>query len=428
MESELIQNRGEIEPFWLRIPKFFAYPAQSSVLWVMIGFSLLQALTYLPAIDWIVALLLWLAAYKYSYEVLVHTAEGHLDPPESRYMAGTDSMGLKQFFLTTGMILMVWAVAMITGSMFLTGILALFLLFALPAAIITLAMTQNVASALNPVIWISLISRVGLPYLIVVFFLFLMVSGMGTLEAFIVPDDKTTFILMRPVFYFIDFYFMVAMFHLMGYMIYQYHEELGVEVKAHVERPSVRAAAPDEPLIAETKAMIQDGNLTEAVEKIGNVIRRQGGTQDLHEHYRKLLRLSGNTQGQLEHAELYIPVLLEALELPYKAVDVVADCYRAKPSFTLSNPKYITTIAEHADRKGLHKLALQLTSGFAKRFPNHPDIPRNYFLAARILSDKMGEDTKALGIMHSLLKKYPDHPLQPQIRQYAQTLENIVAT
>ena len=97
--------------------------------------------------------------------------------------------------------------------------------------------------------------RIGIPYFLVVFFLFLMITGMGTLEAFITPSSTLGNALMQHMFYFIEFYFMVAMFHLMGYMIYQYHEELGIEVNSDNERASVRAASPDFPLIAETREM-----------------------------------------------------------------------------------------------------------------------------------------------------------------------------
>ncbi len=425
MESDLIRDNRRIEPFWLRIPKFFTYPAQGSVLLVLAGFSVLQVLTLLPAIGWLVSLLLWLAAYKYAYEVLVHTAEGNLDPPESRFMAGTDSIGIQQFFLTVGMVLMVWAVMILTRSLFLTGFTALFLMFAFPAAVITLAMTQNLASALNPVIWVSLMQRIGFPYFLVVLFLFLMITGMGTLEAFITPGSMLGYALMQPMFYFIEFYFMVAMFHLMGYMIYQYHEELGIEINSDNERASVRAASPDAPLIAETKEMVQDGNLPEAAEKVGRIIRAQGGTPELHDHYRKLLRLKGDSRELVQHAGQYIPILLDALGLPYKAVDVAAECYRLDPKFSLANPAYITMLAEHANQQGKHTLVMQLTSGFAKRFPDHRDIPKNFFMVARILTDNKGEDKKALGILQSLLKKYPNHPLQPEIHEYAQTLENM---
>ncbi len=425
MESELVQNHGRIQPFWLRIPSFFAYPSQKSVLMVMIGFSVLQVFTFIPGVDWIVALLLWLAAYKYSYEVLVHTAEGNLDPPESRYMAGTDSMGLRQFFLIVGMILMVQGVWWFTESMIIAGIVSLFMLLAFPAAIITLAMTRSLFAALNPATWISLMTRVGGPYFLVFFFLFLMVSSMGALEAFLEPDSFLLYTLMRPVFYFIDFYFMVAMFHLMGYMIYQYHEELGVEVTVTNERPSTRAAAPDEPLIAQSKDLIQEGKLAEAVEVVGGKLRSQGGTPELHEHYRQLLHLKKDKRALLEHANQYLPILLESVENPSKAVEVVAECYKIDPKFSVSYPDYVTTLAEHANNRGKHKVALLLTSGFAKRFPNHPDIPINYFLAARILTDRLGEDGKALAILRSLRKKYPEHPLQPEIQRYTQTLESI---
>ncbi len=425
MESELVHDHGRIQPFWLRIPSFFAYPSQKSVLMVMIGFSVLQIFTFIPGVDWIVALLLWLAAYKYSYEVLVHTAEGHLDPPESRYMAGTDSMGLRQFLLVIGMMLMVQGVWWFTESMIISGVFALCLLLAFPAAIITLGMTRSLFAALNPITWISLISRIGGPYFLVFFFLFLMVTSVGSLEAFIAPDGELMYVLMRPIFYFLDFYFMVAMFHLMGYMIYQYHEELGVEVTIPYSRPSDRAASPDSPVISQAKDLVQEGRLAEAVDLVGGQLRSRGGTPELHEHYRKLLLLKKDKRALLEHANQYLPILLESVENPHKAVDVVAECYKMDPQFSVSYPAYVTTLAEHANRRGMHKLALLLTSGFAKRFPNHPDIPVNYLLAAKILTDRLGEDEKALAILRSLKKKYPEHPLQPEIQHYTQTLENI---
>ena len=115
--------------------------------------------------------------------------------------------------------------------------------------------------------------RIGFPYFLVFLFLFLMITGMGTLEAFITPSSMLGYALMGPVFYFIEFYFMVAMFHLMGYMIYQYHEELGIEIDSDNERASVRAASPDAPLIAEAKEMVQDGNAQSGLVGLNSTFR-----------------------------------------------------------------------------------------------------------------------------------------------------------
>jgi len=404
----------------------FAYPARPAALAPIVGLSILNILTFLPGVGFFVRALLWLAAWKYAYEVLANTARGRLDPPESRYVASTEFLAVKQFALTVIMIGMLMAVAALGKSGALTVLAALFLALALPAGIMTLAMTRSLTAALNPFTWIEIMRRIGIPYLVGALFLGMMLSGMGSVEYFLLPAAESSWY-MGSVFYFIELYFLVAMFYLMGYMIYQYHDALGVQLSATRKPLPGRENAPDQAMLNAAQALVAAGDIDQAIANLKREINTRGATPQVHDHYRKLLHIKGDKHTLLEHGHEYAMILLRALEQPKKALRVVEDCFKLDSGFDLHNAQAITELAELAERYGNYKLALKLTSGFARKYPGNRHIAQNYFLSAKIMSDKLNQDEKALGVLRSLLKQFPDHELQPEIAQYAQMLEGIVA-
>src|SRR5690606_22033766 len=73
---------NEIVPFWLRLREISSYPFRGAALYTMLVLLVLMQAGVLPAIGWVIALVAWLAAYKYAFEVLRETADGRMESPE----------------------------------------------------------------------------------------------------------------------------------------------------------------------------------------------------------------------------------------------------------------------------------------------------------------------------------------------------------
>lgn len=427
--SELFQSRPEIEPVWNRLPQFFAYPLKPAVLIVLVAFTVLYAVSW-----WLffpVSTVLWLFAlmglYKFAYEVLAETASGSMDPPEGGYSAGTDYMVFKHVGLMMVMPLASVLVGGATGSPAAFWMVTLFLVLAWPAAIITLAMTESLIAALNPLTWAAMMGRIGWPYLAACAFLFLMQSSESFVTSIAAQMMGRINVTTMSVGFFIGGYFLMASFHLMGYLVYQYHEELGVEVDGE-SLEATDARTEDQRLVAESRQLVEDGRAEEAVELLGNHLRQRGGEPALHDQYRKLLRLREDNDRLLEHGREYVTLLLQSFEDKRKALRVTEECLDIDPEFRPADGSQVRELVDQADRFDLDHLVVRLSNGFAKRFPKHRDIPAVHLVAARHLSEKKGKDELALKVLKDLQARYPDHELREEIDRQVALLEKVIGS
>lgn len=405
--SELLDKRRRIEPVWNVIPQFFKYPFKLDVLPTLLFIAFGSLLTLIPVLGVIAWLLLWATLFKLSYEILSSTASGHMDGPPA-VMQMSDGIMFKHIGLLLLMILGYVVVAGFVGSPLLSLLLGLFVLLALPAAIMTLAMTQSLLAALNPATWVKIMGITGAAYLLTSVFLLLMLLSRTWVEGLLLPLVGNSMALFNIVSWAITGYFMAASFHLMGYLLYQHHAELGIEPSVD---PADDGADEQHPLIAQATEQVRSGQPEEAISMLQQEIERRGAEPEVHEFYRKLLKNRGDQDKLARHGDVYIPVLIHAQEDIDRAVDVAEESLAAHPDFQLRNPGDVLPLARHAFKRGRHKLVLKLGNGFGKRNPKHPDLPELYFLAAQSLIETNGNSEQAVKTVRQLIKRFPDHPL-----------------
>ncbi len=410
-----------IVPFWNRLREISLYPLHADAMLTICVLALCHLVGYLPGMLGFVAdLVVWVAMYKYAFECLRASANGRLTPPEGSVNV-EDRTGWNQIWLQV-----VFIAAGIAGFLLLGsgGGLAVLLVLGLcwPAAVMSLAMDENLMHALNPATWLAILARLGWPYVAVVLLYFVFFASQLYAQAFamsLLPGFLA--IILVSV---ISHYVIVATFHLMGYLIYQYHEEVGYE-PVQAPAPLRRAMAdPDQETLDEAAQLVRDGNPDAACERIAEQLRSRGGTEALHAQYRKLLALGNRRDEQLRHGREWITLLLSQ-DKDRRAVDVVRECLDLDPAFQPASPDDVARIAQKAVDAGNTQVALKLLSGFHKRHPKHRDIPRNYLLAAKLLAERMGKDAEARTLLDQLVKAYPEHPLAPEIATYREFLDKL---
>lgn len=412
--SELFEERRKIEPVWNVIPQFFKYPFKADVLPMLLFITFGSLLMLIPILGVIAWLLLWTMLFKLSYEILSSTASGHMDgPPAVMQMSG--GIMFKHIGLLLMMVLGYVVVAAFTGSPLLSLLLGLFVLLALPAAIMTLAMTQSLLAALNPVTWVMIMRITGAAYLLTSVFLFLMLMSRTWVEGLVLPLVGNSMALFNIVSWAITGYFMAASFHLMGYLLYQHHDELGIEPTVD---PHESGSDDEHPLIAQAMDLIRQGQPDEAISTLQQEIEKRGAEPEVHEFYRKMLHNRGDRDRLVEHGAIYIPALIHAHENVDRAVDVAGETLSARRDFELRDPGDTLPLARRAFERGLHKLVLRLSSGFGKRHPKHPDLPELYFLAAQSLIETGGNSEQAVKTVRQLVKRFPDHPLSDDMSRF----------
>jgi len=415
----------EIVPFWNRLREISLYPAHTGAMTTIIVLALCHLLDFLPLgiLGWLIDLLIWVALYKYAFECLRATANGRLEPPEIA-VSVDDSLGWSQIWLQVAFFVFNLFAFILLGPVG-GAIVAIFLALALPGAIMSLAMDENLGLALNPATWIAVMTRLGWPYMAVAGLYFLFGVSQRYAQAMVVPFLPT--FLSVIVFHFITNYVVVATFHLMGYLIYQYHDEIGYEPA--VAETALRRAAddPDQRFLDEAAERVRDGKPEAACDLISTQLRGRGGSEAMHSQYRKLLALLGRRDEQLRHGREWITILL-AQDKDRRAVDVTRECLELDPAFELAEPDEVTRVARKAVDVGATQVALKLVSASYKRHPKHADVPQNCLLAAKLLAERMGKEDTARKLLDQVLQAFPQHPLKDEVAAYRKFLDKLATT
>ncbi len=419
------QRNRAIEPFWQRLSQITTYPLQREALFTIVALAVMRLVVYVPVLGWLLDLMVTIAILRYAGEVLYRTAHGKMDPPAG--YSADDQRGWTLFWVQLVLFVLAMFGAFLGEALeapVLGVVVVAFVALATPGALISAAIDGDWLHALNPLLWLQVMLRLGIPYLLLAGLCLLIVISKANAQEFMLPLMPGPIAVV--VSGLIGNYALIATFHLMGYVVYQYHEVLDFAVDPH-EAPLVRPGDADGELLAQSEALAADGELAAAETILREHIRERGGSDALRARYRKLLRLRGDHLALLADGRDWINVLL-ARDDERRAVEIWRECRELDAGFWPSDPAMVHRLAQKAAALGMSELALKGTSGFHKAFPKHVDIARNYLLAARLLVDRFGRDSEALDLLRQLKQNYPQHPLAEEIAAYATVVEGLVAS
>lgn len=453
-----IGRAGLVPPFWTRLGSFFLYPFRSKALLLLLGLAGLSALigyTSLPALIGQFALLL--IFMKYAYSALAHAANGYREPLSLLTALGDGDVGIafKQYFALIVLSIPMGLLARLVGEW--AGVVYYFLLvLCLPASVMVLAVDRSFWSAVNPVVLMGTVLRIGVPYL-ALFFLVMLLSGGPTIifqksvervgaEYIALKQedpqqvDRQHFIKVRrefrerffryviPITVLSNMYFILVMFVLMGYVVYQYHWKLGFAPELDFETLERGGTQPTgHPLLGDIEAMIKEGQLQQATETVRRRVIENPMDMTLRMRFHKLLLATGDVTRLCGHGGEFIGKLLRGSDRA-RAVEVYADCKKINPDFTLDSPDQVLPLAEVMFQLGRHRQLLGLSNGFHERYPQHPDIPKLYLLVARAMAEGLNREEKALPLLRFLSRRYGDHPLANEINNYLGVITNLRAS
>lgn len=413
-----------VTPFWQRLPQFFRYPLHPEPLLYMGFLSLATLLAFVIPVpspfDYLIVLLgVWLAFIRYAYKTLDQTAQGLLTPDQHQTRDDPERVNLpyKQFaiFLVVSTILG-FAEA---GGGLLFGIALIFCVLALPASVMILSITRSFWAGLNPLAAIGMMRVVGMPYLGLCAFLFLLSASQEMLQMALLP--KLPGWLLLPMLNFVAMYFTLIMFNLMGYVVYQHHHLLGVDISTSAAAAGGKAESTDADAIGR---LIGAGQIDEALELAYEAQRVAADDVAAHGRYHKLLALAGHDDRLLSHSKRYLSLLLQKGQ-DDEALVLYRDMLARNADFTPDLPAQLLRLAEAARRRRDFTGALALIKGFDKRFPRHADIPAVYLFAARVLCENLRQDASARQILGVLLTRYPEHASTAEAQQLLAVLDKL---
>jgi len=426
-EAESLGATNVITPFWMRIPRFFAFPANLGALLYITILAIVSTVTLSQSL---LGMLMQLAVFavflRYAYAVLSHTALGHLTPPPIGFDMVNEGLELpfKQLavFLFLGLVsnLLYSQVGAWVAWIYWFG-----MTLCIPATAMVIAINNSFWRAVNPVALLGIVRCIGWPYLILCVFLYILWGGSGVVMSMV--GSRISFEIAFFVYSLASMYFLLVMFHMMGYVIYQYHEQLGFAVEVPIEEHGAAngaSAKPGNPAVREADILVKEGKTEEAVTRLKEWTARQPADLEAREKLHALARLTRNTALVVEQAPGLITALLAANKRK-AAADVFLDAATVQPGFQPVQAADFHPLATQLETMRRFPAILGLLSGFAKRFPGHADIPSLYYLGARVLSEQFKQDKKAAAILAGLLEKYPRHELVPAIQKYLATVNQL---
>ena len=410
--------QNTVETFWNRLPKFFVYPFHPRPLILIAALAFISVLASGPGLfNMLIYFAIWAVVLKYSFTALKDTANGKLIPPKVNLQ--TISADFEVVFKQIGIYIIIgfafFKVAQ-TGGI-LIGLLFLGLaILSIPAMIIVLVATNSLLNAINPMIFARMAWRIGWGYLLMYLFLALLGAAPAVLGRYIIaflPDNLHGFLLTMAQ----SFYTIIS-YHLMGYVIFQYHEDIGYEVDLDEEEASIEDMTSEQDveseLLNKIDILIKEGNLDDAIslikDKTGGVI----SDLNLAERYFNLLKIKQLTPEMLRHGEAYLELLAKR-DKKDKLCEVYSVCISRDPGFTIS-PSTTFKVASSLNEAGNPKGAIGAYNRFIKANPKNPLIPKAYFLAANVINEQLRNPLKAIKILKGLIKKYPNHDIIPYVQ------------
>ncbi|MGM0571247.1 hypothetical protein [Marinobacter sp.] len=407
----------EAEPFWQRLSAFFRYPFHRDPLMVVAFCTLVPVFLGQGILGWITYVVLALVLFKYTYAVIRHTAEGHMKPPPVNAAWSGDgfAIGIQQMVVFIAMVLLVGFAMAVLGP--IPGlVVGALVVLALPASIMVLAMENSVFSALNPLNLTALITAIGWPYFLLYGFLVLMTMASGAAQDFAVSHLDP--VIAQPLTGFLNSTYMLILFHMLGYLLFQYQQELGFasdyqddDTQADPQRDRSRR------IDADIDMNLKEGNYDRVAGILEESLKRDPANPNRLEQLYRLALARNDRQSLARHHSKLLRWMV-ALRRHREMKALLTLLRQQDPDFQVADPELAVASADLLFLQHEPKPALQLLRDFHKRFPDSDQIAPAYLLVARILANGFEQWDKAGSFLRFAAKHTSDPVLTETINHY----------
>lgn len=415
--ANMIGLGNVMEPFWNRLSSIFLYPFQLTPLILTFILSALGA--FFPG-NIFVQLAVWVIMMKYAYAALIFTAQGALKAPDVTWkLLNEDVLQVfKQFavFFLIGV-----GASFIFGFSMIAGIIFAFVMIGcLPAIIMVLVSTNSVFQAVNPFVFIPIITRIGWPYVLMYLFLFFLFGAPAALFAFL-PVEAIPVLLLAFLSLFFSQLYSIISYHLMGYVLLQYHEEIGysVDYEFFVEnqgdKKKRKEKSPEEEAKTGLALLVKAGKYPEAIQRVLPLMREDNPEFELSEKFYQLLKMAGEDENAAIYSAKHLDVLVRNNKRQ-KAMELFPEIKAS--SSAPPSPESVFNVASWYEERNDPRNALSTYGYFTKNFKNHSLTPEVYYYSAKILYDKANNSKKAKQILKAIIRTFPDHEIVPEAKEY----------
>ena len=238
-------------------------------------------------------------------------------------------------------------------------------------------------------------------------------------------------------------YLALVLFAIMGYALYQFHQELHLDVEVDFDehreagggeniakvgsaRAALMEAEPKDPLERKLKPLPAEGRIKEAIAEVKDFMRYDKLDLALNTRLHGLYARQGDKAVILGHGQQWLTAFARAGQ-GKEARAALRALLAIDPTFVVDDADVILPAAGAAMKAHDVALAVNLVRNFDKRFPKHKDTPGVYFLGAKLLREQNRQHEKAAKILRAVLANFPEHEVAAEARTYLSVLESLQA-
>ena len=387
---EQLEHASDIEPFWHNLKSIYFYPLTKASIVISLLASALAAMTGIFFLFLLFAILL---ITYFSFLCLEKTASGNLNAAnfDDIFDINTSSQSATGLF---GVLICMFIIISISAKIFGPGfatLIYIFFIFSFPASVISLAIDKKVFRAINPLNLLSIIMTTGKSYLIMIVFLFIMMSSQGLINSYLFAESLSAFAI------FINFlvvcYYTIIMFHIMGHIVYQNRHTIAFAIDDKELDFDIRDQKKQRQDNIET--LVKAGHYGKAAGMcVSSLDKKNSSLWDWKQAF-TLVLLSREDKKVSGFINYYFETLYEKNEF-----DLLADSYlsasRRLPKFKPDNHKVWLTTAKSLMEIGHYKKAVSMVSNFDKSCKDRPLVIEVYQLISDCLTKIPGYENKAI--------------------------------
>lgn len=411
---------------WLQMPRFFAYPFELNGILFLILLAVLSMATarlFSTSGVWVFVPIFIIGSLviRHGLRVIEFCSQGRSQPP-----------GIVELFdgnpTTFKMLGLMFAYGIAVASLGHLGWLGLALIVVasalLPANVMLLAIHGSLRDALNPILAIELAARTGWSY--VGLLLVLGMTAQGPEQAIaLLPETTLDYLsshspeVLMTLLVVSTAYFNMVMGAMMGYLLFQHHQALGIEADDGNMAGPADARALD---LARAVILVRASRYPDALRQMGGMLHDYPNDLEVLEYHHKLLcEVGGDPDRVVQHTERYLAAL-QAARRTGRMIPAVEAARRVVPDYRPKSIALRRALAEEYFRLRQFNPAIALLNMLHKEAPTSDELPAAYYLLARIYSEGVRDDGKAVMILDFVLQHFPGHALAAEITNYRKVI------
>lgn len=378
------------EPFWEHLKAIFRYPFTWPVMTLIVVVSVIgMVLSFLPILGTLAALISAGIFIKYSFRCLEETAMGNMVPPE---ITDAYSGGLMIIVKMLFMMIVVGVLIGLAGYYLgegIGGLLTGLVMLSVPAFLINYAITDELLSSASPFSILRIITAIGLPYGLLIGLLMLMSSSVSFLMYLLISDWQWLTTTLVSV---VSNYYLVVMFHLMGYVVFQYQRQLGFSARESSGADELHRSEVDR-CRAQISVLVKSGEYEKAQSVYRRVLDRNRSDMALQDEFFEFLCMTARRDALQRFIDDYL-----ALKTEKGYLDQLRRIYRQVrtllPNYVPADGDVRYQLATQFSELGEYAVTVHLINGMHKEHSDLGLLIKSYTLLEQAL-DGLGKDELA---------------------------------